>query len=466
MSSPGLSTSPKAIWQLTWPQVVMTYIIFVMSLVPILAAGHLSAATQAALGMIVQCNLFLTVLSMGLAAGATSVISQAMGAGEADHAKKYIATTLALSALLGLGMSAIGLAFREEILHLVRLPASTLNEADTLFGIFMLGLPFVYVYSASGVIFRATRQVILPLVVMAVVACVQAVVCFGTSFGMFGLPDLGFKGIAMANVAANALGAFINCILLASKGYLGRASLPSLSWLKERLPYLAGVTVPACLSNAVWHSGYIVLFVLTASVPCDNVFALAGLTAGLRIEGFLFMPAMAFSMSASIMVGNCLGAGDKMSARRTASSLLYSAVVLMSIIACIIWPFREDLAHILSTNPDTCAYIVTYLDYNLLATPFSIGSTVLGGVMTGAGATKISFMVFGCTIWLVRLPLGYLLGHLVLQNASGIYLAMVCSQVVQALIMFIIFKRDRWMQYAMYADRDKGSSGSRSRSAG
>ncbi len=444
----------------------MTYIIYVMTLVPILAAGHLSADIQAALGMVIQCNLFLTVLSMGLAAGATATISQALGAGEEALAKKYIATTLALSALLGLGMGMCGLVWKEEILHLVRLPASALPEARELFGIFMLGLPFVYVFSASGVIFRSTREVIIPLIVMGLVACTQAFLCFGTSFGLFGLPDLGYRGIALANVAANAVGAVVNCLLLVKEGYIDRTSIPCISWLKEKLPYFAGVTMPACLSNAVWHSGYLVLFVLTASVPADKVYALAGLTAGLRIEGFLFMPAMAFSMSASILVGNCLGAEDQAGARKTAGSLLYSAVILMSIIACLIWPFRNELAHILSTDPETCHYIVTYLDYNLLATPFSIASTVLGGVMTGAGATKINFLVFGCTVWLIRLPLGYLLGHLVMGNASGIFLAMLISQVLQACIMFFLFKKDGWMQYAMYADKNKNSSAGSSCSAG
>ncbi len=436
----------------------MTYIIFVMSLVPILAAGHLSASIQAALGMVVQCNLFLTVLSMGLAAGATAAISQAMGAGKTILAKKYIAATLAISALLGLGMSVLGLVFKEEILQLVRLPDSALPEARELFGIFMLGLPFVYIYSASGVIFRSTREVIIPLLVMGLVALLQAFLCFGTSFGLFGLPCLGYHGIAMANVAANMVGAIVNCILLLKKGYICRTSRFTFRWAKRRLPYLVNVTMPACLSNAVWHSGYLVLFVLTAAVPFESVYALAGLTAGLRIEGFLFMPAMAFSMSASIMVGNCLGAEDRVNARKTANSLLYSAVILMSIVACIIWPFRENLASVLSTDPDTCRYIVSYLNYNLVTTPFSIGCTVLCGVMTGAGATKINLLVFGCTIWLIRLPLGWLLGHQLMQEASGIFIAMMISQTAQAFIMMAIFLRDGWMDYAMKHDRKKAVS--------
>ncbi len=448
-SADHLSTSPMAVWNLTWPQVLMTYIIYVMNLVPVLTAGHLSADIQAALGMVIQCLLFLTVLNMGLAAGATAAISQALGAGLAARAKRYITSILAVSALLGCAMGLAGWLAGDDILQLVHLPESTVDEADSLFGIYMVSLPFAYIYTTAGVVFRAAREVLIPLLVGTVICLVHAFVCLGTSFGLCGLPEWGADGIAWASVAANAVGACINCALLVSRGYLDKKSVPPLKWLKKGLPYLVKVTVPAFLSHAVWYSGYLVLFILMASVPTDSVFALAGLTAGLRIEGLLFMPGDAFSMSASILVGNCLGAGLKAEARRTALSLLRTAVILMSLAACAVWPFREDLAQFMSTDPLTQSYIVSYLNYNLLSTPFSVGATVLGGVLTGAGATKLNFLVFTGTIWLLRLPAGWFLGHHVLGTASGIFIAMLASQAVQALILLFLFHKGSWMHYAM-----------------
>lgn len=81
---------------------------------------------------------------------------------------------------------------------------------------------------------------------------------------------------------------------------------------------------------------------------------------------------------------------------------------------------------------------MSYLTYNLLSTPFSIASTVMGGVMTGAGATKYNLMIFGGTFWLVRLPLGWLLGHILWGTASGVFLAMLVSQVLQTCIMLYV----------------------------
>ncbi len=429
----------------------MMYIMFFMTMVPVWTAGRLGADVQAALGMVMQCNLFLTVLNMGLSSGATAAVSQAMGALRPVRAERYIAATLMICVALGVVMGTVGIVFCDAILNLVQLPEQIMPTARELMKIFMLGLPFTYLYSGTGVVFRSTRQVIPPLVVSAVLAVVHFFSCLGTALGMFGLPELGYTGIAWASVIANAVGAAVNCFLLRRGGHLGRASLPSFRWLKAGLPYLVRVSVPAGFASLVWQSGYLVLFILVASVPFESVAALAGLTAGLRIEGLLFMPAMAFNMSASVLVGNCLGAGNRQEARRVSLSLMRTAVIIMCVIAACIWPFREDLAGLFSTDTATRGYIVSYLFYNLLSTPCSIASTVLGGVMVGAGATHLNLMVFGGSFWLVRLPLGLLLGHVLWGSATGVFCAMLISQVLQTTFMLRVFYRGRWMDHAMRA---------------
>ena len=449
MQTPDLSTSPRAIWRLTWPQLLMMYVMFFMTLTPVWTAGRLGADVQAALGMANQCSLFLSVICLAVSSGATAAVSQSLGALRVRRANLYISTTLILTLLLGILMGAAGYLLAADILQLLQIPAEIQPVARDIWQIFMIGLPFQYVYASSGVIFRATRRVIPPLIVASLVTVLHALFCFGTSFGLFGLPQWGYLGIAWASVAASCFGALLNCSILIRDGYLSHRYLPGLAWLKVGLPYLIRVAIPAGFSSLVWQSGYLVLFILVASVPTDSVAALAGLTAGLRIEAFLFMPAMAFNMSASVLVGNCLGAGREAEARRVSFSLLRTAVVLMSIAAILIWPFRTELAALLSLDPTTRHYIVDYLFYNLISTPFSIASTVLGGVMVGAGATHYNLMVFGGSFWGLRIPLGYLLGHVLWGTAGGVFLAMLISQVLQTLCMLWVFFRGRWTAYSM-----------------
>ncbi|MBO5491525.1 MAG: MATE family efflux transporter, partial [Desulfovibrio sp.] len=220
---------------------------------------------------------------------------------------------------------------------------------------------------------------------------------------------------------------------------------------KAALPYLLKVALPAGAASLVWQSGYMTLFILVASLPQDSVNALAGLTAGLRVESLLFLPGMAFNMSVSVLVGNSLGEGKPEQARRVALNMTAVAAAALTIVAAALWPFRQELAALLSQEPGAQAQIVSYLTYNLLSTPFSIASTVMGGVMVGAGATQYNLMIFGGSFWGVRLPLGWLLGHALWGTASGVFLAMLISQVLQSCVMIHAVRCWNWTRFAMRA---------------
>lgn len=432
------------------------YLVFLISFTPVWTAGKLSEGVQAALGMASQVQLFLNVVCMGLASGATAAISQSIGALRLRRSEYYVTATCLGCLACGLAIGAAGFALTDPILALTGIPEDIRPTAGEIWKIFMLALPFQYLYSATGVVFRATRLVIPPLLVAALVALAHAFICIGTGLGLWGLPDWGYRGIAWAGFAAEFIGATVNCVLLFREGHLRPASLPPVRWMKKGLPYLIRVAIPAGISSLVWQSGYLVLFILVATVPVQKVAALAGLTAGLRIEALIFMPGMAFNMSAAVLVGNCLGAGDRQGARKASRTLLWAATLLLSLVAAAMWPFRETLAAFLSNAPDAQHYIVSYLSWNLACGPFSVISTVLGGVMVGAGATRYNLLIFGSSFWGLRIPLGYVLGHLLWQDASGVFCAMFISQVLQSCIMLFAYYRLNWERFAMRALQNTG----------
>ena len=94
MPEPDLSVSPRAIWKLTWPQMLMMYLVFFMGFINIWVAGRISADVQAALGMVNQCGLFLMVVAMSMSSGATAAVSQSLGAKRMRRAQRYVGTTV------------------------------------------------------------------------------------------------------------------------------------------------------------------------------------------------------------------------------------------------------------------------------------------------------------------------------------------------------------------------------------
>ena len=449
MKTPALGSSPRDIWRLTWPQMLMMFFFFCLGLCDVWTAGRISGEVQAAFGLVAQCAMFLQALVIAMSSGAMAAISQSMGALRMRRARRYVGLVLMAALFMGLGVAVLAFVGQHGLFALLMTPAAILPITLDYWAIALFTLPAAYVFAASGTLFRATRQVMPPLWVAAFMCLGNLLGNLGFGLGYFGLPAYGYQGIAWTTFACTTVGALANCWLLACTKFLRRADIPSWRWVKSGAPYLIRVALPAGAAQIVWQTGYVTLFAVAASLPFDSINALGGMTAGMRAEALLFLPGMAFSMTASVLVGNSLGAGQKDEARRLALRMAGAGALFMSLIALALWPFIEDMATLLTANAEAKAQAVSYLRYNFVSTPFTVLSMVLGGAMMGAGATRYNLMVYGGSFWLVRLPLAWLLGHYIWMSASGIFLAMLASQVVQSSIMLRVLYRAQWTRFAM-----------------
>jgi MATE family multidrug resistance protein len=113
------------------------------------------------------------------------------------------------------------------------------------------------------------------------------------------------------------------------------------------------------------------------------------------------------------------------------------------------------VAAFVAPDPAVAEVATSYLFYNLIATPCTVTSMIMGGLFSGAGATLFSLMAFSIGTWGVRLPLAWYMGHVVWQNASGVFVAMLVSQVVQAGICLCLYLRGDWYRFASTARRFK-----------
>lgn len=444
-----LSTTPRSIWRLTWPQMLMMFLVFCIGFTNVWTAGHISGDVQAAFGIVTQCVMFLLMVVMAMSSGGMAAVSQSIGAGRPRRARRYIAMMVLGS--LGLGVLAAVLGYLSEglLFRALMVPDAILPITREYWGISLLTLPAQYVFSATGVMFRATRQVFQPLWVVGIIWMCNLFGNLGFGLGYWGLPACGYMGIAWTTFASLLLGAILNCLLLARTGWLDRRDIPPLRWMRRGAGYLIKVALPAGATQVVWQTGYLTLFAIVASLPRDTVNALAGFTAGLRVEALLFLPGQAFSMTASVLVGNSLGAGNRVEARRLSRLLAVAGCGFMTLAGIAIWPFMSEIAAQLSSVAGVQAQIVEYLRYNLFAAPFSAVSMILGGVMVGAGATRYNLVVFGSCFWLVRLPLAWMFGHIFWGTASGVFMAMLASQVIQSAIMIHVLQRRDWMRFVM-----------------
>lgn len=441
----------RSIWSLTWPQCLMLLCQCVIGLTDVWAAGRIGAEVQASIGLITQCHMIFMTLAMAASNGAVASISQSLGARKDVRARRYI--WLVLLGCLGLGMLIATAAsiWREPLLRLIQTPEAIMPVAIMFLTTTIWGIPGQYILTIGGAVFRSAKLVRLPLLVTALAGLLNVFGDLAFGLGWWGFPAFGAAGIAVATLVSVSIGALLMLALLVRTGLLSRPCLPVWRWIRVGAPYLLKVAGPALGTSCLWQIGYMVLYVITASLPFERVNALAGLTTGLRIESILFLPSIAFGMTASVLVGHALGEGDKQEARRILLSTFAVACTVMSLVGAAIWPWRMELAGLIAPDPAVQVKTASYLFFNILAVPFTVASTVLAGGFNGAGATIYPMISFSVAIWTIRLPVAWLFGHILWQDASGVYFSLLISQAVMGLSLLWIAVRCNWTRFALNA---------------
>lgn len=442
-------TGFASIWNLAWPQILTMFLYFLIGLADVYVAGLLGRDVQASMGMLSQAMFFFMVLATAVANGAVAAVSQSLGAGRPARARRYVGMSLLAAGTVSLAILAFGLSTRDLFMSLLHVPEAMLTSFGGILDVFLLLLPINYVFIVSNAVFRAKKQVMAPLVGWGLAAVVNVIGDFGLGLGLWGLPDLGYRGLAWSTFASISAGLVYNLVLLRREGFLSVSAVPPWRWMRKGFPYLFKVAWPSGLMQIVWHTGYLVLYAITASLPTGSVEALAGMAAGVRIESILFLPPMAFNFTAGILVGHHLGADDPDGARRTGYRVMLLGTLLAVVLGAALWPFVDQAAGLLTQEEAVRLQAVSYLRYNIMAIPFTVSGLILIGALAGAGATLYNMLVTGPSIWLVRLPLALWLGHVLLGRSEGVWMAMLASQAVQATAIFYVYQFKDWRRFAM-----------------
>ncbi len=439
----------KNIWRLTWPQVIMMFFHFWIGFVDVYVAGKLDREVQASLGLITSCLFFLLIIAQATAGGVVAAISQSIGAGLYRRVQRYVGLSLELA--VGCGALIVVLAYPAKglLLDLLQVPSQIEGITEYFLEVYLVTLLPYYLLLTANAVFRARKEVMVPLYVMMLVMAVNTVADFGLGLGLWGLPDMGYRGLAWATFFSVLAGAAMCLVVLWRKSLIRRASFPPLRWIRPAMAYLWKVAWPGGMMQVLWQSGYLVLFAIVAALPADSITAMAGMTVGLRIESILFLPGVAFNMTASVLVGHYLGAGRPDEARRYGFRILGLGVAIIGLFTLGVWQFVDELAAFLSPEAAVQAEIVNYLFYNMIAIPFTLTSMILGGAMAGAGATLYNLVIFGVTVWFVRLPLAYMLGHVVYAESTGVWVAQLASQCVQSMVLLYFFAFGNWQRFAL-----------------
>jgi multidrug resistance protein, MATE family len=435
-------------WHLSWPLVASMLLQFTVGLTDVYVAGRFRPEVQGAVGFAGQLLFFFTVVANALGVGLVAMISRRHGACEFSALWQAARQGLLLAILLIAPLSIAGFFWVPETALLAVLPPGVVGAAAPLLPFYAASLLPQGLLLVANAIFRARSQSLLVLLASGVTAVLNLAGDFGLAFGLWGMPAMGPQGIAIATFVSALAGAFIGLTILFHQG-LGLKGWRLDSDLAGRLLRLGW---PVGLLQAGWQLGNLFLYGILGRLPVQAVAATAALTNGLRIEAILYLPAFALNMVTAVLIGHALGAGNERRAENTGWRLAGAAALVLTLLALPIFIYSRELAALISPDPTVQQLTHYYLRFNMISQPFMAIGVCLGGALEGAGDTRGTMKVVLGALWGVRLPLAAVMALATPLGATGVWLAMVISMVLQCLLMMRRFRRGRWKRIRLFGE--------------
>ena len=259
--------------------------------------------------------------------------------------------------------------------------------------------------------------------------------------------DMGVSGVALATAIAQGVSALL-CLLRLTK----LKDLFELKWkyirlFKSHVKNIIRLGVPSGLTQAIMSMSMLVVQSLTNSF--GEIFIAANVIV-MRVDGFAMMPNFSFGTAMTTYAGQNVGAGKYDRVVKGARQGTAIAVGTAAVIVVLILAFGKQLMQIFTDTPELVSLSMNMM--RILAVGYiAVAVTqTLSGVMRGAGDTMTPMWISMVSTVLIRVPLAYGLVYLTKtpQLPQGeracLFVSLVISWVLGALITGIFYKRGKW----------------------
>ncbi len=438
----GRRSLHRVVWMLAWPTVLTMLLQTLNSFVDRFFVGHLGKDALAAAGVGGQMMFLLFSVGMSIGVGTTALVARFAGAQEIGEAKIAANQSVWIAGMASVVCIAIAWPTRGLLLRVMGVDSQAAHLADQYLAITILGIPFTFVMLALSSVFRGLGNTVTPLLVSVLANVVHLGGDWLLIFGNWGFPKMGLSGGAVAMTASTIVAS------LAYMAWLPRTRVAGMMRVRRHLEMewarrILNIGVPALGQNLSRILSMMAFTGVLARTP-EATAAVAALTIGLTSEGIAFMPGFGFSVAASTLTGQNLGAQNPRRAEAAAWTALQQGLAVMIVMGIVFYVFAAPFAHLFTHDPQVVRLTVLYLRIAALSEPFLAFGMILTGALNGAGETKGPAWAAVLTMWGVRLPLGILLAHTLHGGTVGAWWAMSVSTMLSGVGAFLLFKYGNW----------------------
>ncbi|MBQ5599129.1 MAG: MATE family efflux transporter, partial [Lachnospiraceae bacterium] len=370
------------------------------------------------------------------------------GAKDRKQLSHAIGCSITLTAAASLVILIFGLIFVRPLLEMLNTPASIIDWCDSYLTILMIGGAGVAYYNILSGILRGMGDSFSALIYLLIATVINIVLDLFFVAGM----GMGVPGVALATVIAQAVSALLCFRKLMKMTEVFDITLEYLKPTKHHSFTMIRLGLPSGLTQMIMSLAMIIVQSLTNSF--GELFIAANVII-MRVDGFAMMPNLSFGNSMTTYTGQNVGAKRYDRVEKGSVQGAIMAVGVSTTITILILIFGKYLMGMFTTTEEL---INLGMSMMCILAPGYIAvalSQSLSGVMRGAGDTMTPMWISLITTVALRVPLAYGISYLTRTpelptgRSECIFISLLVSWCVGALLNFIAYKRGGWKQKAV-----------------
>jgi len=441
--APSRAAMMQIVWRLAWPVILTMSVESLVGLVDMLMVGRLGARPVAGVGVATQILFAVNTVMFAVGTGTIAVVARHYGAREPEQCGRILGQSILLVTVLMTLVAIPVFVWAPAIISLFRVEAEVVAIGVDYLRVVLLAVPADGILVIIGFALRGAGDMRTPLAVGVVVAVVNVVANYVLIFGKLGFPALGATGAAWGTALAFATGAVL-LFWAVRRGGLTLTLPPG--WMRPQpavIRRIVAIGYPSAIEHILMQVGFVIYFSFAAAY---DTAAVAAYVIGVRILGLSFLPGIGFSVAASALVGQNLGARKPEQARRSGWGATGLSVVLMSIGGLLIFLGARPIAALFVDDARVVAEAVVFIQVLAAAQPLMALDFTLGGALRGAGDTRFPLLTVLIGFYVCRLGFAYCVTYVFELSLFWLWFALVPDYVARVVLKVARFRSNRWQE--------------------
>lgn len=375
----------------------------------------------------------MTNVFMGLSIGGNVLAARDFGSGSDEELAKTVHTAMFLSVLSGIILTVAGIIFAPQLLIIMNTPENILPLASLYLRIYFVGMTAMMIYNFGSALLRSIGDTKRPLYYLITAGVINVIL------NLFFVVELNMDvaGVALATVISQCISALlvVRCMMREQGGI--RLIPKKLKIHRDKFMQILRVGLPAGFQGVVFSLSNVVI---QSSVNIFGEIVVAGNSAAMNLEGFVYVAMNAFHQAAVSFTSQNMGAGRRERIGRILLTAEGCVVVTGLGFGWLMYGFGRPLLHIYTDSPAVVEAGMVRMAMILLPYALCGMMDVTVGVLRGIGysfAPMVLSLVGACGLRLVWIATVFQIPQL--HRISTVYISYPITWTVTFLAQLLLY---------------------------